>query len=128
MTDLDARYGRRPARARAIAVWAAAAALVVAALAWFVWANPLGLGGRVDWRDTAYRILGADEVEMSWELTVDPGLGSSCAVYAMNELFGIVGWKVVEIPASDRVTRELTDTVRTTEPAVTGLVYRCWLS
>jgi hypothetical protein len=39
-----------------------------------------------------------------------------------------VGWKVVDIPASDVATRGITETVRTTEQSVTGLIYRCWLT
>jgi hypothetical protein len=40
----------------------------------------------------------------------------------------VVGWKVVEIPASDRHLRTFTDTVRVAREANTGLISRCWLT
>jgi hypothetical protein len=39
-----------------------------------------------------------------------------------------VGWKVVRLEPSEQRTRHLTEVVRTSEPAVTGLIYRCWLT
>ena len=55
-------------------------------------------------------------------------VGATCALEVENEAHAIVGWKVVEIDASDRFTRSFTDTVRTSQPSVTGLIYRCWLT
>ena len=52
----------------------------------------------------------------------------SCALQAQNSTFAIVGWTIVDVPASDRRVRTLGADVRTTELAVTGLIYRCWLT
>ena len=41
-------------------------------------------------------------VEVSWTLSVPPGNETACIVQALNEDFTVVGWKVVEIPASDQ--------------------------
>lgn len=128
MTDLDARYGRRSRRTTVIAVAATAAVAAAAAIAWLLWARPIDAGPRAEWRDTSYAVLGDDRVRAGWELTVEPGTPTECAVYAMNQAFGIVGWKVVPIPASDDRIRRFEETVLTSEPAVTGLIYRCWLA
>ena len=57
-----------------------------------------------------------------------PGTTASCALEALNEKYAVIGWKIVELPASSERTRSFTDVVRTSEPAVTGLIYRCWLT
>lgn len=129
MTDLDARYGRRPASRRRLAVWSIAVLLVAATLGWFFWAQPLGGGVQASWRDTGYVITAPDrEIVAEWEVTVDPGHPVSCALYAMNSAFAIIGWKVVELPAAEQRIRRFQEPILTTEPPVTGLVYRCWVS
>lgn len=127
MTDLDARYGHRSQSSRKIAVWSIAVLLVVAAVAWFIWAQPISTGTDKAWRDTGYAILEpSSEVLVQWELTAEPGTESSCALYSMNQAFAVVGWKVLDIPASEQRIRQFSASVLTTEAPVTGLVYRCW--
>jgi hypothetical protein len=129
MTDLDARYGRTPRSRRVVGIGVAAVALVVAAIVWFVWANPIGAGRpAAQWRDTGYHDLTDRGIGISWEVTIDPGVGARCALYAMNQGFAVIGWKVVEIEPSDTRIRQFEDTVLTTERAVTGLVYQCWVA
>jgi hypothetical protein len=128
--DLDARYGRNPGarrRTRWIAIGAAIAFALVFA-AWLWWGGVLGAPARLEVRDMGHEIVAADVVSVTWQLTTPPGATSSCAVQALNESFGIVGWKVVELPAADVPTRSFTVELRTAEPAVTGLIYRCWLT
>jgi hypothetical protein len=125
---LDERYGRNPRsdrRFRLVAIVAGSFAALVM-LAWLVWAGLGGAAATLEARDTGHTIVSNSSVDVSWSLTVDPGTATSCAVQALNESFGVVGWKIVDVPASDARTRELTETVRTTELAVTGLIYRCW--
>ena len=53
----------------------------------------------------------------------------SCALQALNDDFAIVGWKVVEHPGVGlRAHGSSARPLRTSEPAVTGLIYRCWLT
>lgn len=129
-TDLDARYGRTPGsrrRVRWIAI-AAGIAFAIAFAAWLWWGGLLGAPAQLEARDTGHEILGPSEVSVTWQLTTEPGATASCAIQALNESFGIVGWKVVELPAADVPTRSFTAVLRTSEPAVTGLIYRCWLT
>jgi hypothetical protein len=127
---LDARYGRTPGSKRRIRIVSitAAIAFAVVFVAWLVWGGLLGAPADFEARDTAHEILGDDRVSVSWQFTVEPGTDARCAVEALNSTFGIVGWKVVDVPAASARTRAFTETVRTTEPAVTGLIYRCWLT
>lgn len=128
--DLAERYGRtRSSRIRA-GVFVAASALIFAILfaAWLVWGGLLGAPAQFEARDTGHRIVSDSRVEVSWQFTVEPGTDARCAVQALNSTFGIVGWKVVDVPASTRRIRELSETVATTELAVTGLIYQCWLT
>ena len=128
--DLDARYGRTPRaarRTRVVAIVSAAAFAVVFA-AWLIWGGLLGSTAQFEAKDTGHEILGDSAVSVTWQFSVPAGTPAKCAVQALNSTFAIVGWKIVDVPASDRLIRSLTDTVLTTEPAVTGLIYRCWLT
>jgi hypothetical protein len=88
----------------------------------------LGPGASLGSRDLGYSIVGDDAIEVRYEVTVDAGRTVSCALQALNETFAIVGWKVVPLPSSEQGTRQFRETLRTSEPAVTGLIYRCWLT
>jgi hypothetical protein len=128
---LDARYGRGPARrrrARLVAILAGAGVLVVV-VAWVIWVGLLGPASGLDSRTLGYSVQAGDAaVEVRYEVTVDAGRTASCALEAMNADFEIVGWKVVDLPASGTGTRRFTEVLRTSEPPVTGLIYRCWLT
>jgi hypothetical protein len=131
VTDtLAARYGRTPGtrrRARLIAILAGAGVIVVV-VAWVLWVGLFGAAASLGSRDLGYVIDGDDAVEVRYEVTMDAGDTASCALQALNGDFGVVGWKVVDIPASDRGTRQFRETLVTSERAVTGLIYRCWLT
>jgi hypothetical protein len=129
-TTIEARYGRTPdrrRRTRLLAIVAAAGVLVVVT-AWVVWVGLFGPSASLGSRDIGYTLDGSTGVEVRYEVTVDAGRTASCALEALNSDFGIVGWKVVDLPTSDQGTRQFRETLRTSEPAVTGLIYRCWLT
>ncbi len=130
MTDLDARYGRTARsgrRTRWIAIGAGVLFVVVFG-AWLWWGGLLEAPAQFEARDVGHEILSSSEVTVTWEFTVEPGTPAACAVQALDGTFGIVGWLVVDLPASDQLTRSFTESVRTAEQAVTGLIYRCWLT
>jgi len=129
-TDLAARYGRTPSAARRTrwVVIASAAAFVVVFAAWLWWGGLLGAPAQYEAEDTGHVITSDSEVTVRWSFNVAPGTPAKCAVQALNSTFAIVGWKVVDVPASTERNRELSENVLTTEQAVTGLIYRCWLT
>lgn len=127
---LAARYGRTPSkrrRDRLIYLTAGlAAALVV--VAWVVWAGLDQAGGSIDAEDKGSSILSDRAVQIDYQVSMPVGSTASCALQVQNEAHGIVGWKIVKVPASSRYTVSYRDVVRSAEQGVTGLIYRCWLT
>lgn len=132
--DLDARYGRTPHRRRraVVATIAVAVSLVLAFATWLVWSGVASgsTGGQAAFEsnDTGFTVLNDREVTVTWDFTVAPGTPARCAIQALSSNYSIIGWKVVELPASTDRTRHLSENLRTTEPASSGLIYRCWLT
>jgi hypothetical protein len=128
--ELDARYGRTRQKRRRdrVIAWAGAIAIVVVFAAWVVWVAFDGAGDTIGSRDIGHRVIDDRTVSISYDVSMPPGTSATCALQVQNETHNIVGWKVVDIPASDAYTQAFTDTVRTTQLGVTGLIYRCWLA
>lgn len=129
--ELDARYGRdRSHRIRnRLLLIGAAVAFAVVLIAWVVWAGLDGSKPSVEATDTGHVLMNDERaVEVSWTLSVPPGNETTCIVQAFDDNFTVVGWKVVEIPASDRHLRSFTEVVRVAREANTGLINRCWLT
>ncbi|BDZ55867.1 DUF4307 domain-containing protein [Agromyces marinus] len=126
---LEGRYGRTPARRRRerFILFGGAIAFAIVLVSWVVWAGLDGSRPQVQATDLGHRLLDTRAVEVTWRLSVPAGTGTACAVQALNEDFTVVGWKVVEIPASERPLRTFTETVRTAQEANTGLVSNCWV-
>jgi hypothetical protein len=127
--DLERRYGRTPDRKRRERwiLGGAAAAFAVVLVAWVVWAGLDGSRPQVQATDLGHRLIDDHSVEVTWRLSVPAGNETACVVQAYNEDFTIVGWRIVEIPASERPLRTFTETVRTALEPNTGLVSECWL-
>jgi hypothetical protein len=127
--DLERRYGRTPDRRRRERwiLGGAALAFAVVLVAWVVWAGLDGSRPQVQATDLGHRLIDDHSVEETWRLSVPAGNETACVVQAYNEDFTIVGWKIVEIPASERPLRTFTETVRTALEPNTGLVSECWL-
>ena len=125
---LDERYGRRGASQRQ-RWWAIAGGTGVGAvlIAWLVWA---GLGqptAQFETRDLGYELINDQNISVRFEVSATPGTEVSCAVQALNASYGIVGWAVVDLPPAEVRTRVFNQPLRTSEPAVTGLLYECWV-
>lgn len=125
---LDERYGRR-GTSQQQRWWAVVGAAGVAAvlIAWLVWA---GLGqptAQFETRDLGYELIDDQNISVRFEVSATPGTEVSCAVQALNASYGIVGWAVVDLPPADVRTRVFNQPLRTSEQAVTGLLYECWV-
>ena len=129
-TDLDARYGRAPGKRRRDrrSLWLLAGGFAIVLAAWVIWAGRDGGAAVIETRDTRHSIMDENSVSVTFEVSMPTGTPASCAIDALNESFTVVGWKVIDLPPSDRYTRSFTEIVRTTELSNTGLVYRCWLT
>lgn len=127
---LDERYGRTRAnwRSKRVLAIAVGGIFALALTGWVVWAALDGDAAKIEFRDVAHEIVDDSIVSVTWQVTADPGSKVSCAVEALNQGFSVVGWKVVHLPVSTERTRIFTEELRTTEMAVSGLIYRCWLA
>lgn len=129
-TDLDQRYGRtrRRGRGERLTLVISAAVFAVVLVAWVVWAGLDGSKPMVEVQNLAHTLVDDHTVEIEYAVSMPAGEEASCAVQALNENFAVVGWKIVDVPASERHTQRLTETVRTSLPANTGLIFQCWLA
>jgi hypothetical protein len=129
-SDLAERYGRTKQRSRRTLVVAIAfgAAIVVVFGAWAIWVGLFQPTAAVEYVDVGNSAVSSNQIQVKWELSVDTGKATKCAVQALDSNFGIVGWKIVSLPPSEKRSRTLTAVVRTAQPAVSGLIYQCWLS
>jgi hypothetical protein len=127
--DLDARYGRGTGsrRIEKRLLWVLGGVIVAISLVWVVLVAFDGTNASLETNDVAHEVLDEHSVRVSFTVNVAPGTETVCAVQALNEDHAIVGWKIVEIPASEDRNRVFTETVRTSQQSNTGLIYSCWL-
>lgn len=128
-TAVDNRYGRtKTSRKRDRLLLAlGAAGISVVVVSWVIWAGLDGSNPQIEATNLSHEIVENERaVDVTWRLSLPPGLESACIVEALNEDFTVVGWKVVEIPASEQHLRTFTERVRVAQPPNTGLIYECW--
>jgi hypothetical protein len=125
---LDARYGRtrRSSTGRRAILLTAALAFTAVLVAWLVFATMDTSRSNIQTRNIGYSVQDDHNIDITFELSVPTGDATYCAVQALSEQFGVVGWKIIEVPPGDRFTRQFTEPLRTLDSAVTGLIYRCW--
>lgn len=124
---LDERYGRTssPRRRWAVGVVVAVAAVVVGLFAWMTVAASWD---DVDVDTTGYGVEDERTVTLAFQITAPEGRSVACALEAQDEEHGVVGWKIVEYPASELRTRAFRESIPTTAEATTGLVNDCWVT
>lgn len=129
-TALDDRYGRTPRRlirGRWLAIIVGVLVLIVVA-AWVLWVGLLGTTASIETQDIGAVTVDASTIDLREGVTVDPGTRVTCSFQALDGDFAIVGWKVVELPAAAERYRVVTERLRTSAPAVSGLIGSCWLT
>ena len=102
--------------------------IIIGLVIWGASTDVLGFGPKAEVRDLGYSNLTDSSVTVKFELTATPGREVACAVQAQNTAFAIVGWKVFVYPPSTQRIRDIEETIKTSQPATTGLVYQCWLT
>lgn len=121
--ELDERYGRGRRKRTSWIIGGAIALIVIVAFSWMTVSQAINA---VDADDLSYELVDEHSVTVSFQVTAPQGRDLACAVEALDEEFGVVGWKIVEIPAGAGHTQQLTATVPTVAEATTGLVNSCW--
>lgn len=113
------RTGRRPGAVVALLV------LGAVFVGWVLWAGVGAADRDVRWSDVGYRIVDATTVEVMFSVVKDPEATAECTLEALDQRFAVVGLATVEVgPAEEQGVRS-TGVVRTSEPAVTGVVDSC---
>ncbi|MDQ1128117.1 DUF4307 domain-containing protein [Microbacterium sp. SORGH_AS_0888] len=122
---LDERYGRTP-RSRRFWVWftTVAVAVAIAVAGWFAWSSTVAA---TDATTTGFELIDAHTVTVTFQVTAPAGSPIACVLEAQDTDHGVVGWKVVEYPASDAHSQAFTETVPVVAEATTGLVNSCWV-
>ncbi|MCS3841964.1 DUF4307 domain-containing protein [Microbacterium sp. AK031] len=121
--ELDERYGRGRRSRTSWIVGGAIALVVIVIASWMTVSQSMNA---VDADDLSYELVDEHTVTVRFQVTAPQGKDLACAVEALDEEFGVVGWKIVEIPAGDSHMQQLTATIPTVAEATTGLVNSCW--
>ena len=126
-TMLDERYGRRGSTRRTRIAGGIVIAIVAAVVIWFSWATVANPDNGVNADGTAFHLT-ERAATVEFQLTAPIGATVACAIEALDEEYGVVGFKVVEYEASDTHTRAFSETVPLVAEATTGLVNACWVT
>lgn len=124
---LDERYGRGPRPTRRRAFWMSVAVVAVASVATFSWVTISNALSEVGFDETGYEVLDDRTVTVSFQATPPTRASFACAVQALDEDFGIVGWRVIQCPAFENTTRAFVESIPTVAWATTGTVHSCWV-
>ncbi|CAH0134883.1 hypothetical protein SRABI76_00393 [Microbacterium oxydans] len=123
--QLDDRYGRTRRRRTPWIIGIAIAVLLVGAFGWMTVAQSMS---SVDADDLGYELVDEHTVDVRFQVTGVQGKDVVCIVEALDEEFGVVGWKLVEIAAGDSHSKAVAATIPTVSEATTGLVNTCWVA
>ncbi|WP_261164570.1 DUF4307 domain-containing protein [Microbacterium sp. Marseille-Q6965] len=124
--ELDERYGRTRRGRRA--GWITIGAFAALAVGWLTWTTVASTIDDVGVDDLGFEVVDERAVEVSFQFTAPLGRDVVCVLEALDEDFGVVGWKVFEYPATESHAQQHRETVPTVAEATTGLVNSCRVS
>lgn len=123
--ELDERYGRTARRPLPWIIGGIIAVVIIVAFSWMTVARGMN---SVDAADLGFTVTDSHSVDVRFQYTAPRGSDVVCIVQALDEDFGIVGWKVLEMPATEQHTKAVDVRVPTVATATTGLVKTCWVA
>lgn len=122
---LATRYGQKSRFStkakRGFAILGVAAITAIAI--YFGYANYTGL----EYKEISFSVVDDRSAELTFELTKPTDSIAVCSMQALNEQFGVVGYKEIEIASQQTQTVRLTVSINTIELATTALVDDCRL-
>ena len=123
--ELDERYGRTGRRRLP---WIIGGAIAAAAVVAFGWMTVTTQMNAVDADDLGFTVVDEHSVDLRFQYTAPRGSDVVCVVEALDEEFGIVGWKIVEVEATENHSRAVDVRIPTVSAATTSLVRTCWVA
>ncbi|MDR9363290.1 MAG: DUF4307 domain-containing protein [Microbacteriaceae bacterium] len=114
------RYGQSPDRTKTI--WVLAVMGLVAVIGFAAWVA--FSQERLGFEDVGFSVKDQWHTEVTFDVNKDAGETVFCNVQALNQQYGIVGWREIQVPV-DQSSVRITTTINTTEEAVTALVHGC---
>ena len=124
---LDERYGRGRHGRRRLFAWITVGVVAVAGTGALAWSTVSTAASAVDSDVLGFSLVDQHSATVSFQITGHSDREVACAIEALDEDFGVVGWKVVVYPPSGEQTRAYEVSVPTLGLATTGLVNSCWL-
>lgn len=125
---LDERYGRGRKRHLDKRIgWVTGGVLVLGGIAFLLFGG-WQQGSDLEYKDLNYAVIDERTVSVDAQVTGPSDASVICVFEALSSSFATVGWKLVELPAGDKRTRQLTTTIVTSSPATTGTVRECWIA
>lgn len=126
--ELDDRYGRTTDPVRRRLLWGALIAVAVLGVGWLGWTTVSNTIDAISVDDLGYEVRDEHTVEVSFQFTAPAGRSVACALQALDQEFGVVGWKIVQYEGDGSHRMRHTETVPTVAEATTGLVESCWVT
>ena len=122
---LAKRYGKRAKLSKSRWRWISAIGIGIMAIG--VLYVSMANYNPVQSQDIGFSVKNPTQVTLDFELTKPLDAVAVCSVEALNEQFGQVGYKVLEIGPQETGKVRLTVSINTTELATTALVDECRL-
>jgi cytoskeletal protein RodZ len=119
-SDLDVRYGRDRKSRRAWLI-GVLAVVVVAGLAWLVWAAVVGSNPPVTSRLLGFEVTSATSAKATVQVDRTKSVEASCRLQAKSADFSIVGELTITVPADSPRHQSIPATL-TTQRAATSVV------
>jgi len=123
--ELDERYGRTRRKRLPWIVGITVAVIAVVLAGWMTISQSMN---SITSDDLGFDVVDEHSVTVRFQVSSGEGKDVACAVEALDEEFGVVGWKIIELPRLESHRQEFTTTVPTVAEATTGLVNACWVA
>lgn len=124
---LEDRYGKtRSRRVDRTIVFVTIGLVIVGTITWALFGGWGGGSTPVEANEIGFQ-LSEDSATLKYEVSAPANTAVACAIESSSESFATVGWKIVELEATPRLTRHLTETVRTIREPNSIFVRQCWI-
>ncbi len=119
------RYGEDAPAWHRTAARALAVTMAALAVAWVVWAGWSAGSRPVNATIITYQVRDDATIDVTFDVSMDPGTRAQCVVEARNGQHAAVGSAVVGVPVSTQRRQRVQTQVRTTERSAAAVVRGC---